>query len=354
MRARPGNADDGARSPTLDGTPPRGHTPHMELRTATTAALAHAFDLGTPVGAATLADHGERGRVWRLTTQRGTWAIKQALDRLDEARASADIAFQEAAAAAGISLPRPVRTRDGAAVLGGATLPGTPGGAFRVAAWVDLDGGSEATAEDFGRVAAALHGLDLPAAPESEPWWGPAVGLPEWAALIDAGRAGGEPWAAPLESALPDVVDLAGIIRDDDPADLRTCHRDLSVLNVRRTRDGSLVVLDWDNSGPAVPARELAVLLVVMTLQRSVDAAVAVYDAYRAAGGPARIRALTDFSSVARGVHGLVHLYATQALDPAAPADRRTFARERIQWVLSGPMLPTMTTLLDRLGDRSG
>lgn len=326
----------------------------MELTAATTVALAQAFVLGTAVGPATLADHGERGRIWRLTTERGTWAVKQVLGPPDEARASADIAFQDAAAAAGIHLPRPVRTRDGAALLDGAALPGAADGAFRVFAWVDLDGGSEATAGDFGRVVATLHRLDLPAAPNGEPWWGAVVELPEWEALLDAGRAGGEPWVAPLESALPDILDLAGIVHDDAPAELRTCHRDLSVLNVRRTRDGSLVVLDWDNSGPAVPARELAVLLVVMTLQRSMGAAVAVYDAYVRAGGPARIRSLADFSSVARGVHGLIRLYAGQTLDPAGPAETRAFARDRIGWVLSGPMLPTMADILARLGDRPG
>ena len=324
------------------------------ISTAITAAISGAFDLGTPTGRAVLADKGEQGLIWRLETERGTWAVKQALHHTDEARASADLAFQEIAAAAGVPLPRPVRTREGDALLAGATLPaGGADGAFRVFAWVDLDNEAEASAQDFGRIAAALHRLDLPASPDEAPWWGPAVERPEWDAILEAGRAAGEPWAPRLEASLPDVLALGALISDDAPADLRLCHRDLSVLNVRRTRDGGTTVLDWENCGPAVPSRELAVLLVVITLQRSDAEALAVHDAYLVAGGPARIRSLADFSSVARGVHGLVRQYAEQTLDAALPEETRTFARERIGWVLSGPMLPAITDLLAEITRRT-
>ncbi len=321
------------------------------MSTAITDAISDAFDLGAPTGRAVLADKGEQGIIWRLETDRGTWAVKQALHHTDEARASADLAFQETAAAAGIPLPRPARTVEGRALLAGATLPdGGADGAFRVFAWVDLDPESRASAEDFGRIAAALHRLDLPAAPEEEEqWWGNVIALPEWTALLEAGRRAGEAWAPTLEAALPDLLAMGDLVTADDPAALRTCHRDLSVLNVRRTCGGGVTVLDWENSGPADPVRELAVLLVVFTLEHSAEGAVALYEAYVAAGGPARIRALADFSAVARGGHGLVRLYAEQTLDAATPEDVRAFARERLGWMLSGPMLPIVTDLLDRV-----
>ena len=331
-----------------------GETSPMDhVSQAVTEALCRAFDLGTPTARAVLADRGEQGRIWRLHTDRGTWAVKQSLHHTDEARAAVDLTFQETAAAAGIPLPRPVRTREGTALLDGATLPdGGAEGAFRAFAWVDLDPEARASAEDFGRIAAALHRLDVPAALEEETWWGNLIPLPEWNALLDAGRRAGEPWAPSLDAALPDLLAMGDLVTPDDPAALRTCHRDLSVLNVRRTRGGGVTVLDWENSGPADPVRELAVLLVVFTLENSAEGAVALYEAYVAADGPARIRSLADFSAVATGGHGLVRLYAGQTLDPATPEDVRAFARERLGWMLSGPMLPIVTDLLDRVANR--
>lgn len=347
------DAEPHLQSTATGETSPLDHSPLDYLSPAVTAALSRAFDLGTPTGRAVLADQGEQGRIWRLDTDRGTWAVKQALHHTDEARAAVDLTFQETAAAAGVPLPRPVRTSEGAALLDGASLPdGGADGAFRAFAWVDLDPEARASAEDFGRIAAALHRLDLPAAPEEQTWWGDVIARPEWAALLDAGRRAGEPWAPTLEVALPDLLAMGDLVTADDPAALRTCHRDLSVLNVRRTRGGGLTVLDWENSGPAEPVRELAVLLVVFTLEYSAEDAVALYEAYVAAGGPARIRALADFSAVASGGHGLVRLYAGQTLDSATPQHVRAFARERLGWMLSGPMLPIVTDLFDRTAAR--
>lgn len=323
-----------------------------QLSRSSTAVLAHAFDLGVPDGVAVLADHGERGRIWRLTTDRGTWALKQSPIAPDDQAVRTELAFQAAAAASGIPFPRPQRTRDGGVLLDGATLPDAGlGGSVRAFEWVELDPETEASPAEVGRLTAALHRLDLPVAADDEPWWGPGVDPAEWPGLVEEGRRAGEVWADQVEAALPDIRAMAALATPDDPAALRLCHRDLSVLNVRRTRAGGLVVLDWESCGAADPVRELAVLVTVYLLERSREGALALYRAYVAAGGPARVRALADFSPVARGMQTLIRLYARQSLDPALPAETRAFARERLGWVLGGPMLPIVTDLLARLDD---
>ena len=83
------------------------------MSAATAAAIAAAYDLGDPVADPVYATRGEQGLIWRLDTRRGSWAVKELLLPMDEAAAGRDVAFQLAAAAAGIPLPPPRRTRDG-------------------------------------------------------------------------------------------------------------------------------------------------------------------------------------------------------------------------------------------------
>src|SRR3954447_407556 len=75
-----------------------------------------AFDLGSwgrlsdgPVAS------GRLGSIWRLDTERGSWAIKQVGEIPDEdlAELLEGAAFQEAALAAGVPTPRVRRTRAG-------------------------------------------------------------------------------------------------------------------------------------------------------------------------------------------------------------------------------------------------
>ena len=84
---------------------------------ATAAVVARSYGLGEPVAAPAYADRGELGRIWRLDTDRGSWAVKEALVPVEEAAAAADVAFQCAAAAAGVPLPLPASTTDGRALL---------------------------------------------------------------------------------------------------------------------------------------------------------------------------------------------------------------------------------------------
>jgi Ser/Thr protein kinase RdoA (MazF antagonist) len=57
---------------------------------------------------------GEQGRVWRLDTDVGVFAVKQLVVRQMRADAVADVAYQEAVLATGrVCMPRPIRAADG-------------------------------------------------------------------------------------------------------------------------------------------------------------------------------------------------------------------------------------------------
>jgi aminoglycoside phosphotransferase (APT) family kinase protein len=113
-----------------------------------------------------------------------------------------------------------------------------------------------------------------------------------------------------------------------------TCHRDLNLENVRRDRAGRVVVLDWENSGPCAPERELAALLADL----DEDAAVTAYRAYRAAGGPAAVTAPADFSTAVAVQGHLVAFYADRTLDPAADAESVARADDRLDAMLGRPL----------------
>ena len=100
-------------------------------------ALLAAFNLGSdgrlsdgPVAT------GRIGSIWRLDTDRGSWAVKQVEDADDAELAAllAGAAFQEATFGAGVPTPRVLRTRDGAAIAD------IGEGRLRVHSWVDVDG----------------------------------------------------------------------------------------------------------------------------------------------------------------------------------------------------------------------
>ena len=91
----------------------------LSLSAATAASTAWWFDLGDVAGAPVFAARGELGRIWRLDTDRGSWAVKESLVPTAEAAAAQDVRFQLIAHSAGIPLPLPRLTRG--------WIPGLPG-----------------------------------------------------------------------------------------------------------------------------------------------------------------------------------------------------------------------------------
>jgi GrpB-like predicted nucleotidyltransferase (UPF0157 family) len=255
--------------------------------------ILEAFDLGSwgrlssgPVAS------GRLGSIWRLDTERGSWAVKQVGDAGDDAVAELleGAAFQEAVLAAGISTPAVRRTRTGEVIAdcGAARV--------RLHAWVDLDDTDpNLDPAEVGRLVAALHRVDFAGSNGVDPWYTEPVGAARWAELVKALRGRGAPFADELEALFPELVALEAYL-GGPPRALRTCHRDLWADNVRRTRDGGLCVFDFDNAGLADPSQELALVLVEYGAQPG--RAGRIRAAYAEAGGPGQVEDPKDFAMV--------------------------------------------------------
>ncbi|MGW5157874.1 phosphotransferase enzyme family protein [Nonomuraea wenchangensis] len=294
-------------------------------------AVAAAYGLGEPIGAAVYAARGELGRIWRLDTRRGSWAVKELLVPVREGDARADVAFQIAAAEAGVRLPRPVLTGGGDVVAGGR---------WRVYEWVDLVEGAQVTAAELGAVTAGLHGIGHPAAGPVAAWFAEPVGRAGWEALAaaaasDGGAGENAGWRKALRESVGELVALDELVVPPDPAAVVTCHRDITPDNIRRAaHDGGIVVLDWENCGPASPAWELAKVLADLPE----GAATPAYQAYRHTGGPGRVTEPADFSMAIAEQGHLLEFYARRAMNPEESEENRTRAGARLRAMLARPL----------------
>jgi aminoglycoside phosphotransferase (APT) family kinase protein len=207
------------------------------------------------------------GRVWRLSTDRGDFAAKQLFDwargteRLDiEAR------VVEAAIAAGIVTPAPVRSVEG-------RLLETIGASrWRVFEWADLTRPltrplSSDDAVQLGAVVAGLHRMNLEADRAGIIPWHTARRPPShWRALARRVREAGASWAPLLESALPHLIDLS-FVADPSAYEGRCVlsHCDLNLGNVHRGPRG-LIILDWEHAGAIPPLWELGGVIQAWTI----------------------------------------------------------------------------------------
>lgn len=306
------------------------------------AAIADHFDLGAR---AALSDgpvaRGKQGAVWQLTTADGRWAVKVPFRHEDESALAPAAAFQEVAAAAGVPAPRIRRTTDGDlfAVVDGVRL--------RVYEWVDLgDPDPLLDPELVGAAVAATHRVPgaEPAAPftELDRWYLDPVGARRWDELVAELDAAGAPFTAGLAALRDELVALESWLTP--PAAPRTCHRDLMAGNVLPTA-GGVCIIDWENSGPAGPAQELAVVLFEYG-RTDPGRARALVSAYEDAGGPARLTGRGDFSML---IAQLGHITELAAADWLRPNDRSPDRTDAEAWVREALDDPHTRERLDRL-----
>lgn len=309
------------------------------------AEVARCFELGRVVA---LSDgpvaRGRQGQVWRLDTTDGPWAVKVALGDVAEAQAAGPATLQETAHAAGVATPAIRRTREGTVFAEVGSHDGTAEVAVRVHSWVDL--GRPNPLVDpaaVGEVVAAIHRLDVPSRGEPDPWSQEPVGEGRWDELVAELHVAGAPFAEQLADLRDELVALEDWL--EPPEMLRCCHRDLWADNVLPVAGGGLCVIDWDNSGPADPAMELAAVL--YEFGRTDPArARALVDAYRAAGGPATVRRRGHFSML---IAQLGHITATAAGDWLHPNPRSPSRTAAHAWVREALDEPHTRTVLDGL-----
>jgi Ser/Thr protein kinase RdoA (MazF antagonist) len=260
---------------------------------------------------------GRLGSIWRLDTERGSWAVKVEDDLTDDDLPELlnGAGFLEAALAAGVTAPEIRRTR------GGDLFADLGEVAVRVQRWVEMDRpdpGIEPAA--IGDLVARLHGVEFTGSVGVDPWYSEPVGARRWSEIVGALRAGRAPFADELDALAPELVGLEALL-GEPPRALRTCHRDLWADNVRRTLDGNLCVFDFDNAGLADPSQELAAVLVEYA-GTSTARAAAIRDAYAEAGGPGRVERPQDFAMPVAQLSHIVEEGCRRWLAASTDADR--------------------------------
>jgi Ser/Thr protein kinase RdoA (MazF antagonist) len=296
---------------------------------------AAAFAIGRVLAEPTIAARGEMGRIWRLETTTGRWALKEVFRPAPEAAelARADVAFQEAARAAGVPLPRPIVAPDGRVLI--EVGPADHRRSVRVYTWVDLRGRDGVV--PIGEVAAILgrlHGLAIADSRPIDGWFRDPVAPDHWPVLMARADAAGVPWAATLRRLVPDLLAGTALATEtfasqksggrpaesSAPATI-TCHLDYNPENVLLDTSGRPVVVDWENSGPGFAEQELASAIAEFVADPAATAGF--LRAYAEDGGPARVRGRSSFAMVLIVQSALVRTYAERALDPSfADEDR--------------------------------
>jgi Ser/Thr protein kinase RdoA (MazF antagonist) len=302
-----------------------------DVETDVVARACEAFDLGSGDVSVTSGSRGALGQVWHVEVGHRVYALKEVFAGSPPAESvvAAEIAFAERAVAAGVRVPASYPDRDGRYLV-----PQAGGGWWRLYEWVDLrraDVGAAAKA--LGTLVARLHGCAQDSdreldGSEPDPWYEQPPELDGWSPLVTAATEHGQVWATRLAALVDRLPSLHGVLSPAEPAVMIRCHRDLHPENVLADRAGDLWVVDWDDLGPAVPARELARTLMTCFHDESTDlgSLLRAYTAYVEAGGPARLSTPSDFTMLIATQLNFLQRQVEVALDPAALTRDRDWA----------------------------
>ncbi|NUP34667.1 MAG: aminoglycoside phosphotransferase family protein, partial [Streptomycetaceae bacterium] len=257
--------------------------------------------------AVTPGPRGALGRIWQVRTRDGRYALKHSFAAPPAGQLAAELDLTSRAAAAGVRVPATHPAGDGRLLV-----PAPGGGVLRLYDWVDLhpvDPAAPDTPARLGVLLARLHSCAPPASGQ-EPWYHQTQEPAQFAGFTD------RPWSARLDRLRKDLPRLTAVLTPPDPARLRLCHRDLHPENVQAGPGGDLVVLDWDQLGPAEPGRELIQTLYAWFTTDDPDRMRECYDAYVDAGGPGRLTGPADYTMLlADRLNFLLH-QARIATDP--------------------------------------
>lgn len=315
---------------------------------ALAAAVADAYGLGDVTGPMrSMARADDMGRQWSLETNRGRWAVRTMDTWWPIVRHEDDVALQEAAAAAGVLLPAPVRSRSGdvAEVVDDHL--------WRVYEWRHSGPpmaapASASVTREMGGIIATLHGLALPVDRVS-PWHAFRLTPVTWPELAATARDKGVGWAVELAAAVPVLEELATI--DDKPGEPVLSHNTIGPGQVRRGPGGRLVVFAWEHAGGQPPAWELGNALMDWTVdwdtQVNAAGARAMVEGYRETAGGLPVLDMDMFRGVVTGLANYVFGLVEYAMEAQDNEDRR-FAERSVRHVLAH--LPTLA-VLERLLD---
>jgi Ser/Thr protein kinase RdoA (MazF antagonist) len=292
--------------------------------------IAGLYDLGGSADLVGPVARGHQGAIWRLTTDRGSWAVKELGEPRVEEDLAATAAFEEAVAAAGVLVPTLCRTGDGRVL-------GDVGEAqVRVHGWVDLrDPDPTIDPSAVGTAVARIHGVGLPGDGVVDPWYSEIVGEETWRRLAAELQAARAPFADRLEALLDETVAVEALVRPH--RELQLCHGDLFADNVRLAGNGRVCVFDWEDSSTLDPAYELAVVL--FEFARSDARRVRdLCDSYVDAGGQVRITEPGDFSMAITQMNHLGEIACRRWLDAAPGSEVRSVNEVRVAEYVDSPL----------------
>lgn len=320
-------------------------------------AVASCFDLGSVTGPMrSVARPDDMGRRWSLETDRGRWAVRTVDGWLPIVPAERDVALQEAAAAAGVLLPPPVRSRSGSVV------EEVGGHRWRVHGW-DRSGPSlvapvsAGVAHAVGGVLATIHGLRLPVDRVS-PYHSMrlvetarAVPEHEWAGLAATAAARRAGWASALGEAIPKLTGLEQVGEGALAPPAVLTHNNLMPGSVRQGPEGRLVVVGWEHAGGQPPSWELGSALLHWTVAPGEGvhraAARALLDGYRSTAGALPPLDLTMFRGAVTGLCNYVWAQVEEALAAVGREEQRHTARNVRHLLTHLPSRTDLERLLD-------
>jgi Ser/Thr protein kinase RdoA (MazF antagonist) len=265
--------------------------------------------------------------VWRLTTTRGDYAVKELRNAWGEPRWLEWLAegwrLELGARAGGVAMPEPIANRvtdEPTAYVG--RSDGSGEAPVRLHRWVESASvPREPVGPDLarwvGRTLATVHALALcPTAPDL---YSGRVGLTTadvWPDLVARSRAAGASWAKDLAAAEALARRATALLEPWDPADEVLCHGDVDQKNLLLALDGPQLC-DWDVVLPRLPAHDLAEAAMSMASWRSPDVVAAVVAGYREAGGEARPIVATDLGPSLASRLGWIRFTVDCALERA-------------------------------------
>lgn len=307
------------------------------LATTDAALVAERFGLGARAMLDGPVAFGRLGEIWQLVTEQGRFAVKHARFAVSVEDAERDAAYQDVVRAAGVPMPAVVRTVDGA------VLADLDGGQVRVYEWVDiLPADRSLDPGEIGRALATIHSVEVPIDQPVDDWYVEPVGAEAWQDLLERLQELDAPFADRFVELLPEVLDAEGILTP--PRRVQVCHRDLWADNVRRTPDGGLAVLDWENSGPGDVTGELGCVLFEYGLGNP-DRMRALYAAYLDAGGPGRLTERGDLTMLVAQTGNIARVGCERWLSATTDEERA----DNADWVAEFLDEPVTVETIDRI-----
>ncbi len=231
--------------------------PSSDMLGTASVAFGWSDDLKVSVG-----PRGALGQMWRIDIGAARYALKEIFDEPPtEASIHLELDFIRRATAFGVRAPASHADRDGRCLV---TLPA--GSWLRCYDWLDLQPAPARTPDTPRRLGALLANMHRcaptqTAESDGEPpygWYDLVPLVDEWDEVAAESSAAGAWWTQRLADVLEILPQLGAAACPVDPKRLLLCHRDLHPENVFDNPAGELVVVDFDDMGPAEPAREFA------------------------------------------------------------------------------------------------